>query len=104
MSRSVGCVIAVRRCEPIAGTLKRQGASEDIRNYVQSYDAIIILRGGKTGTSFAPPLKNPFALSLSKGSPSFGMALKKRKALRQAQGERVVGLIAPTPPPPSARG
>lgn len=39
----------------IPGTLRRTGASEDIRSYIQSYDAIIILNGGKAGTLFAKP-------------------------------------------------
>jgi|GEM_PF-5485149 len=35
--------------------LRRLGVPEDSRNYFQSYDAIIVLRGAKAATPFAPP-------------------------------------------------
>lgn len=39
----------------IPGTLRRLVVPEDIRNYIQSYDAIIVLRGARAATPFAPP-------------------------------------------------
>jgi hypothetical protein len=44
----------------IPGTLRRQGVSEDMRNYINSYDAIIILKGAKAATPFARPLPSFF--------------------------------------------
>lgn len=40
----------------IQGTMRRQGVSEDMRNYINSYDAIIVLKGAKAATPFARPL------------------------------------------------
>jgi erythromycin esterase-like protein len=40
----------------ISGTLRRQGVSEDMRNYINSYDAIIVLKGAKAAKPFARPL------------------------------------------------
>ena len=39
----------------LPGSLRRQGISEDMRAYINSYDAILILKGGKAATPFAPP-------------------------------------------------
>jgi hypothetical protein len=44
----------------IPGTLRRQGVSEDMRSYINSYDAIIILKGAKAATPFARPLPSFF--------------------------------------------
>lgn len=44
----------------IPGTLRRMGVSEDMRTYIQSYDAIIILKGAKAATPFAPPPESFF--------------------------------------------
>ena len=45
----------------IPGTLRRMGVSEDIRNYINSYDAIVVLKGAKAATPFARPLPAFFA-------------------------------------------
>jgi hypothetical protein len=44
----------------LGSTLKRAGFSEDLRSYIHSYDAILILRAAKAAKPFTPPPTAPF--------------------------------------------
>jgi hypothetical protein len=60
LARHAPTLIDTAPLRAIAPTLRRMGVSEDIRSYIQSYDAIIVLSGAKAATPFARPLPSFF--------------------------------------------